>query len=273
MLHPDPGLLVDVALGTESAPDARTHLESCDECARTVADLRRTAALVSSSATAVPSPGAWESPPPRVWDRVLAAIAVPEGVQPEVQSIRSDDHPGERPDVRVGTPEGRPGRSTGPSVPDVTDLGERRARRPRKAWPWAAGLAAAGLAVGLLTGRALWDGTDPPAATVAQVQLDTLDTRERLGEAAVVRTDSGVDLRIATTTTLDPGDGYLEVWLINTDGTRMISVGVLGGESATFPISQDLLDQGYVTVDISREPFDDEPEHSGDSLVRGTLSA
>lgn len=252
MLHPDPELLVDVALGTESAPDARTHLESCDECARTVADLRRTAALVSSGATALPGPGVWASPPAQVWDGVIAAIAVREGVQPE----------------------GRPRVATDPfAAGSVTDLGERRARRPGKAWPWAAGLAAAGLAVGLLTGRALWDGTDPPAVTVAQVQLDTLDTRERLGEAAVVRTDSGVDLRIATTTTLDPGDGYLEVWLINNDGTRMVSVGVLGGASATFPISQDLLDQGYVIVDVSREPFDDEPEHSGDSIVRGTLSA
>ncbi|GAA6527491.1 hypothetical protein IDVR_32890 [Intrasporangium sp. DVR] len=109
--------------------------------------------------------------------------------------------------------------------------------------------------------------------TVAQAELDTLDTRERLGEAAVVRTDSGIDLRVATTTTLDPGDGYLEVWLINRDGKRMVSVGVLDAGAGTFPISQSLLDQGYLVVDISREPFDEEPEHSGDSLVRGTLPA
>ena len=113
-----------------------------------------------------------------------------------------------------------------------------------------------------------------PVSTVAQAELDTLDTKQRLGEATVVRTGSGVDLRVATTSPLDPGDGYLEVWLINSDGKRMVSVGVLGStESGTFPISQALLDEGYVVVDISREHFDDRPEHSADSVVRGALPA
>jgi anti-sigma-K factor RskA len=135
-------------------------------------------------------------------------------------------------------------------------------------------MAAAGLAIGLVAGRTLWSDAPTPASTVAQAELDTLDTRQRLGAATVVRTGSGVDLRIATTSPLDPGDGYLEVWLINSDGKRMVSVGVLGSpEAGTFPISQALLDQGYVVVDISREHFDDRPEHSGDSLVRGTLPA
>ena len=34
---------------------------------------------------------------------------------------------------------------------------------------------------------------------------------------------------------------------------------------------QRLLDEGYVIVDVSREGFDESPEHSGDSVVRGTL--
>ena len=89
----------------------------------------------------------------------------------------------------------------------------------------------------------------------------------------MVRTDSGVTLEVATTSALDAGNGYLEVWLINRDGKRMVSIGLLDAERGLFPISQDLLDQGYVVVDISREPFDDQPEHSGDSLVRGTLPA
>lgn len=127
--------------------------------------------------------------------------------------------------------------------------------------------------MGLLTGRMLWAETAPPGATVAQVELDTLDTGQRLGEAALVRSDSGLSLQIATTRAFDPGDGYLEVWLINADGKRMVSVGILEARSSRFPISQDLLDQGYVVVDISREPFDTRPEHSGDSLLRGTLPA
>ena len=107
----------------------------------------------------------------------------------------------------------------------------------------------------------------------AQAELDTLDTQQRLGEAALVRTGSGVKLEVATTSALSAGDGYLEVWLINRDGKRMVSIGVLDTEKGLFPISQSLLDQGYVVVDISRESFDDQPAHSGDSLVRGTLPA
>ena len=54
----------------------------------------------------------------------------------------------------------------------------------------------------------------------------------------------------------------------------MVSVGVLRPDEAdqTFAIPQELLDQGYVIVDISREGFDDRPEHSGDSIVRGALA-
>ena len=38
----------------------------------------------------------------------------------------------------------------------------------------------------------------------------------------------------------------------------MVSVGVLApGETGSFPISQTLIDQGYVIVDISKEQFDD----------------
>lgn len=236
MSHPDDEILADAALGVdELAPEARQHLERCSTCASAVAELRRTRVLLAQGSTAVPSPAAWQSPPSRVWQQVAAATA--------------------------GTPSG-----------EVTRV-DFTTTRQRRTWPWAAGMAAAGLALGLLTGRALWN--EPPASTttVAQAELDTLDTRERLGEAAVVRTDSGIDLRVATTTTLDPGDGYLEVWLINRDGKRMVSVGVLDAGAGTFPISQSLLDQGYLVVDISREPFDEEPEHSGDSLVRGTLPA
>ena len=71
-----------------------------------------------------------------------------------------------------------------------------------------------------------------------------------------MRTGQGLDLTVATATPLDAGDGYLEVWLLNADGKRMVSVGVLApGDQGTFPISQSLIDEGYVIVDISREQF------------------
>jgi anti-sigma-K factor RskA len=131
---------------------------------------------------------------------------------------------------------------------------------------------AASLAVGLLTGRAIWSQDN--GGRVSEVALSTLDTRQREGEATVVRAGDGLDLRVETDRPLDAGNGYLEVWLLNADGKRMVSVGVLRpGESGTFPITQKLIDEGYVVVDISKEQFDDLPTHSGDSLLRGRLPA
>jgi hypothetical protein len=242
MSHPDDEQLADAALGIdELTPGVHQHLDRCQECARTTAELRRTAVLLAGadSAAVLRAHGEWESPPPRVWDRIATAVAG--------------------------------------DVPGVGQIGRRGVDQPTRqrgrAWPWVVGLAAAGLVAGLLTGRAVWDEAVPSARPIAQAELDTLDTQQRLGEATVVRTDSGVQLEVATTSALDQGDGYLEVWLINSDGKRMVSIGVLDAKTGQFPISQDLLDQGYVVVDISREGFDDRPEHSGDSLLRGTLPA
>ena len=96
--------------------------------------------------------------------------------------------------------------------------------------------------------------------TVASTSLDTLDTQQALGTADVVRHDGRLDLAVSTQP-IDPDGGYLEVWLINKDLKRMVSVGVLepGDDAQSFAIPQALLDQGYVIVDISREGFDDAP--------------
>ena len=65
--------------------------------------------------------------------------------------------------------------------------------------------------------------------------------------------------------------GYREVWLINADATALVSLGVLEGAQGTFPIPADVDLSEYVLVDISQEPADGDPTHSGDSIVRGEL--
>ena len=56
--------------------------------------------------------------------------------------------------------------------------------------------------------------------------MDTLDNRQAKGMADVVRHDGRLDLSVSTQP-IDPDGGYLEVWLINKDLKRMVSVGVL----------------------------------------------
>lgn len=119
--------------------------------------------------------------------------------------------------------------------------------------------------------------TSTPQRTIEQVAaLDTLDTQANRGKAELVSSTNGLKL-LVNTESFDPQGGYLEVWLINQDTQRMVSIGVLptGGSNAqaAFPVSRDLIREGYTIVDISREQFDDKPEHSGDSVVRGALEA
>ena len=260
MFHPDDEALASVALGEEAGlTEAQLeHVRSCAVCSATVESVHHAARLARSGSRS----RLLVAPPPDVWSRIEAEIdgATAPPVEPQggLGRIRPDAAP------------------TGPASVHPLEGPPTQVRRRTGRLPvgWGAGLAAAGLAIGLLTGRALWQEPGaPPAATIATAQLDTLDTKQRLGEAALVRSDRGVDLRVSTSP-LDPGDGYLEVWLINTDGKRMVSVGVLRGDAPeTFPVSQALIDAGYVVVDISREGFDERPEHSGDSVARGTLPA
>jgi len=68
--------------------------------------------------------------------------------------------------------------------------------------------------------------------------------------------------------------GGAEAWLINSELKRMVSVGVLPSRATEqdLRVTRSLIDQGCVIVDISREKFDDRPQHSGDSLLRGSLA-
>ena len=127
---------------------------------------------------------------------------------------------------------------------------------------------------GLLVKDQITQTPVPPTRTLATAELDTLNTGQRLGSATVSERDGGVTLQVSARDLSASSDGYVEVWLINRDGKRLVSVGVLaeGAQTGSFPISSRLLDEGYVVVDISRELFNDEPQHSGDSLVRGELT-
>lgn len=273
MAHPDTEALAGLVLGPDWADDdprvaaeVARHVEQCATCRRTVDELRQALTIAATA-------GPLEAPPAGLWGRIESVLDEP-GTEPAHEQAHDDD--GEGSGHRVLAPAGAPGGTGTSSGPPVGTAAARPRRR--RSLLWTAAAAVVGLGVGLGSGWAINRGGEArtPTATattttVASAPLDTLDTRQNLGQAALVRSSSGLDLRIATDR-LDPGTGYLEVWLLNRDGKRMVSVGVLGaGGSDTFPVAQSVLDNGFVTVDISREAFDENLQHSGDSLVRGTL--
>jgi hypothetical protein len=61
------------------------------------------------------------------------------------------------------------------------------------------------------------------------------------------------------------------VWSFGNDG-RMVSLGTLAAGTGSFTVPDDIDTWDYRTVDISDEPPDGNPAHSGISLIRGTFT-
>lgn len=140
---------------------------------------------------------------------------------------------------------------------------------------WVSGVAAGpALVAGVGLGR-LGDG-DGAAPTdtvsfVAAAELTPLRDAATTGTARAVQHDGVVNLRVNANPLQD--SGIYEVWLLHEDGTRMVALGFLAaGTEGDFVVPAGLLGSGYRTVDISLEPDDGNPAHSGVSLARGTLA-
>lgn len=237
MSHADREQLAGLALDpTDGPPEVREHAETCPECAALLAELTGVRRRAGAEAM-VPPPAALRA-------RVLAEAHAGDAQPPSV------------------------------SVPD-----EPAGRRGVPLW--VAGIAAAlallaGVGLGRLTGPAdAPEAVTPPADTgtvVAATALTALDSDAERGEARAVQTDDTFTIRVSASE-LGDEPGVREVWLINVDGERMVSIGLLAsGDEGEFAVPMELIDQGYRIVDISIEPDDGDPTHSGVSVARGELA-
>ena len=137
--------------------------------------------------------------------------------------------------------------------------------------PWIAVAAAVGLVLGGVGGALLMRSTPPEI--VASVALEPLADYSATGNAAVEVVD-GAEVLAVDVTGLPSTDGYFEVWLLAPDASSMIALGTLGpDERAVLPLPAGVSLADYPVVDISAEPYDGDPTHSTDSVVRGTLPA
>lgn len=144
------------------------------------------------------------------------------------------------------------------------------AGRRRKWWPIVAAAAALGLVVGAGV-TVVINRNDVQVA--ASTPLTALPGQTGHGTAELLRARNDPELRVSVDGP-QPADRYREVWLINSDGQRMYSLGVLPESgTATYPLATLLTDglDGFTIVDVSIEPYDGNPEHSRNSQVRGSL--
>ena len=144
-------------------------------------------------------------------------------------------------------------------------------RSRRRTAPWIALAAAVGVVLGGVIGASVMRSAPPEI--VASVPLEPLAEYSAAGTASVEVVD-GTEMLAVDVTGLPATDGYFEVWLLAPDASSMIALGTLGpGEKAVLPLPAGVSLADYPVVDISAEPYDGDPTHSTDSVVRGTLPA
>lgn len=296
MPHLDPDAVALAALGEPLDAAPRAHLVACADCAREVASLAAAAAVARAG------DGAGLVPPPdAVWARVHDELGLADGVAPggvgpggvglgdaARDDARSDGagSDGAGPDgagpggVGLGSaapdgagsdgaaPDGAAGLGASAPGPGPASTAARRRRRG----PWLAA-AAAGLVVGSVAGGlAVSAALRPDAETVvAEVRLEALPGWSASGDAQVEEDAAGRRTLVVRVTDAD-ADGFREVWLLDAGATRLVSLGLLDGDEGRFALPADLDLAEFPVVDVSAEPFDGDPAHSGDSIVRGELA-
>jgi hypothetical protein len=265
--HCDDEVLALAALGEQPAAADAAHLADCGECRAELESLRRTVGAVR-----VPVTDGQPIPPPlQVWDEIAAATGVsvtPRTVpSPAARSDRGRDD---------GPPPSRRSVTTTeePSVPLQGRRGRRRTgRRPGRTLLLVAASALVVGAVGGAVGTSLLTPDPEPARpkVVTQVVLAALPVDPQAsGEAKVVSTGSGRELSVDVRK-LAGTDGFYEVWLIDRGVKKMIPLGILHGSQGQFAIPEGVDLGKYPIVDVSAEPLDGNPQHSGKSLLRGTI--
>jgi hypothetical protein len=240
--HCTPEQLALAAL-REPLPDAdAAHLETCQECRAEVASLQR-----AVDALAVPqlaAPRASVAPPASVW----AAIAASTGV---TAAPRSDVAP-----------------VAEPAPADAVVLPFRSPRRPLLI---AAAAAVAGAVIGAGAVAVLRGGDGGEAVTA--VALEALAENEASGRAEVVVRDDGTRVLQVDLDAPVRDDSFYEIWLIDRDVVGMFPLGAVRPGTQTVPLPEGLDLGDFPIVDVSVEPLDGDPTHSGVSVARGELES
>jgi hypothetical protein len=239
--HLDPDRLVLLAFSdSTAADDEAVHLAECAGCRAEIDALKHVVDLGAETQDLRDLP----PPPDRVWTGIAAEVARAE-----------------------------------PAPAPVVDLGEARRtggrrRRPRRPGPALSAAAAAVLAIAGTVAVVRW--TDRPATpdVTASATLAPLEGVPPAagGDARVLAGDKlEVDVRNLPLT-----PGHHEIWLIDPDDTtKMQAIGALPGNTdvVQLPIPPGTDLNRYRLVDVSAEPNDGNSAHSGNSLLRGTLTS
>lgn len=144
----------------------------------------------------------------------------------------------------------------------VVSLGERRSRGRTLALITLAAAAALLVAVPLTLALG-GDAADRRAQLLALEGFQGTGSAELDGRTLAVEVE-GLDA---------PEGSFYELWLLDFDGEEVARLESLGRVDApgSFSVPEDLDLDEFDVVDVSVEPDDGNPDHSGDSVLRGSL--
>jgi anti-sigma-K factor RskA len=225
-----------------------------------------------------------EEPPPAVWAAIAAAVDAPStgaaGPLPPLATNPTKPSaapagPRAVPPPTPTPPEPRPAageRTAPPASPEPSPAVPLR-RGGRRLVParWRLAAAAAVVLV-VAAGAVAVAGQDSGPDVLASAVLEPLVDATGPGEAELVSSDgtTRLDLSLSAAGLPDP-DGYYEVWLIDRDVRGMVSLGPVR-DDGTYDVPADVDVTQFPIVDVSAEPADGNPTHSGSSVLRGTLA-
>lgn len=270
MPHPDPELLALAALPAEPTDlGVAGHLQTCRPCRAQVEALRRTVELARGNGP----DSALPAPPPRVWQGIVDDLAADDPAADE------EDGPATRTDAPTSsTPVA--GNADGDPVDEGADRRTRHGGLPRRV---RTGLAAAAAGIALVAGLGIGLGLRPDAAPPPEpapvVRLGPVGFADpaATGTAAMVDENGDQKMVVELRGIVDlAGGDYLEAWLMDEKGSRLLPLGALArhGEEfrGEFTVPAGLPVGEFDRVDVSAERFDGDPGHSSVSLLRGDLA-
>lgn len=271
MQHLHDEALTLLALGEEPTPEESEHLRACACCSEELESYRRVVSIGRATAPAEAGNRAPATyPPASVWAGIHRELGLS-------NAVRQDPGQGQGQSQDQGQDRGQDPSRPGPAreetrrsaEADVVPLAGRRRRRRPTGRVWLAAAAASAV----VAGAAVWgfvDTLNQGPETLAAVELAPLPAYSESGRAEVDELPDGRRELVVEASGTDAA-GYREVWLLAPDASSMVSLGTMEGTEARFTLPADLDLAAYPVVDISDEPFDGNPAHSGDSILRGQL--
>lgn len=150
----------------------------------------------------------------------------------------------------------------------VTSLAHHRQRRRPSGLLF--GAIAASIVAVVAVASLVTSNRDRVISTTELASLD--DTTQLVGTARILERGDQVilDLDLSADDFPTGDDSFLELWVIDEEVAGMHSLGVVDG-SGEFVLPAGLKTNQFPIVDVSVEPIDGDPTHSGVSVYRGIL--